>query len=169
MSYCQSNILYKMVLSIILFAALCDLSPIMHSFKNTLTVAHYKWEEPISDLTFAIFFLHSVFSLFFPLAQPVVEKMLQQTWYHGEMKSGILTCHCPGCSSCHGTYSDQANARISIPAVCDISAGQITSGACCPQNSRLVTTHFVVTPLVPSLKKSCATFSSGQTRIQCAI
>lgn len=135
MCYCQSNLLYKT--SIILFAALCDLNSIMHSFNNTLCVAHYKWVEPFSVLTFAIFFLpwHSVFSLFF--LQPMEEKMLQQTWYHGEVKSGILSCHCPGCSSCHGTYSDQANARVSIPAVCDISAGQTTSGACCSQTPDL--------------------------------
>lgn len=135
MCYCQSNILYKMVLSIILFAALCDLNPIMHSSKHTFCVAHYKWVQPISVLTFAIFFLHwhSVFSQFFPLAQTMAENMLQQTWYHGEEKSGFLSCHCPGCSSCHGTCSDQTNAKISICAVCDISAGQTTSGACCPQ------------------------------------
>lgn len=94
MCYCQSNVLYKT--SIILFAALCDLNSIMHSFKNTLSVAHYKWVEPISVLTFAILFLHwhSVFSLLFSLAQQMVEKMLQQTRYHGEVNSGIPSCHC---------------------------------------------------------------------------
>jgi len=27
--------------------------------------------------------------------------MQKQTWYHEEEKTGILSCHCPGCSSCH--------------------------------------------------------------------
>lgn len=114
--------------------------------------------------------------IIFSLGTTNDQKMLQQTWYHGEEKWGILGCHCPGCSSCHGIYSDWANARISIPCgvwhLCrtDLPLVPAALKPALYSNSRLVTTHLDVASLAPSLKKtSCETFPNGQTRILCAI
>lgn len=166
MCYCQSNILYKMVLSINLFAALCDLNPIMHSSKHIFCVAHYKWVQPISVLTFAIFSSTDTVSFhnFFP-------------WHKQWHKT---------CCSKHGIMERRNQASLAVTAQAAapamvlaltklmqkfLSVQCVTSlqdrpplvpAALKPalySNSRLVTTHLVVAPLAPSLKKELCNIS----------